>query len=145
MKKSERKKVKFNAILMEKSHIEVCGGELIERFLERNDGVLERYAVKRTIYKLHGLLFSLRAIEKQVELPVQVVVRSTIYKPTKYVEVDDVCECIILKKYYCPRCRHKLDILFDYTSDDEEFLFKHMQPKYCPYCGQKLWWRNKND
>lgn len=27
------------------------------------------------------------------------------------------------------------------ANDDYALLARTMQPKYCPYCGQKLWWK----
>lgn len=49
------------------------------------------------------------------------------------------CECVIFKKHCCPRCEKELRI-FD-ANDDCALLERTMQPKYCPYCGQKLWWK----
>lgn len=79
--------------------------------------------------------------EKQIKMPVRITVTScVVVKPRRYIPITR-CHCIISKKHCCPRCEKELRI-FD-ANDDYALLARTMQPKYCPYCGQKLWWNDE--
>lgn len=140
MKASERKKNKFKAIKESLEMIRLHKNKIRFSYSLRNEkGTLARYNFEKSIEKLHRGLFALRAMEKQIKMPVRITVtRCVVVKPGRYIPITR-CHCIISKKHCCPRCEKELRI-FD-ANDDCALLEITMQPKYCPYCGQKLWWR----
>lgn len=140
MKASERKKNKFKAIKESLEMIRLHKNQIRFFYPLRNEkGTLARYNFEKTIEKLHRDLFALRAMEKQIKMPVRITVTSCKVSKFRFSNLYTECECVIFKKQYCPRCEKEL-IIFD-ANDDCALLERTMQPKYCPYCGQKLWWR----
>ena len=83
-------------------------------------------------------LFAQQAMEKQIKMPVRITVTSCKVSRFRFSNLYTECECVIFKKQYCPRCEKELRI-FD-ANDEWALLARTMQPEYCPYCGQKLWW-----
>lgn len=140
MKASERKKNKFKAIKESLEMIRLHKNKIRFSYPLRNEkGTLARYNFEKTIEKLHRNLFSLRAMEKQIKMPVRITVtRCVVIKPCRHNPITK-CHCIIVKKQCCPKCEKELRI-FD-ANDEWALLARTMQSKYCPYCGQKLWWK----
>ena len=140
MKASERKQNKFKAIKKRKKIIKLDKNIIRLSYPKRHENdTLARYVFLETVEKLHRDLFALRAMEKQIKMPVRITVTScVVVKPRRYIPITR-CHCIIVKKHCCPRCEKELRI-FD-ANDDCALLARTMQPKYCPYCGQKLWWK----
>lgn len=140
MKASERKKNKFKAIQESLEMIRLHKNQIRFFYPLRNEkGTLARYNFEETVEKLHRGLFALRAMEKQIKMPVRITVTSCKVSKFRFSNLYTECECVIFKKHCCPRCEKELRI-FD-ANDDCALLERTMQPKYCPYCGQKLWWQ----
>ncbi len=136
MKASERKKNKFKAIKESLEMIRLHKNQIRFFYPLRNEkGTLARYNFEKTIEKLHRELFALRAVEKQIKMPVKVVVRHSQIakyhwedwenggKPTAFFDR--------YVSYYCPCCG---DLLAN------ELVDKTIGLNYCHRCGQKLWW-----
>lgn len=140
MKASERKKNKFKAIKELHKMIKLDKDKIRLFYPKRHENdTLARYVFLETVEKLHRDLFALRAMEKQIKMPVRITVTSCKVSKFRFSNLYTECECVIFKKQYCPRCEKELRI-FD-ANDDCALLERTMQPKYCPYCGQKLWWK----
>ena len=82
MKASERKQNKFKAIKKRKKIIKLDKNIIRLSYPKRHENnTLARYVFLETVEKLHRDLFALRAMEKQIKMPVKVVVVGTrIYK-----------------------------------------------------------------
>lgn len=93
---------------------------------------------RRAVTYLREKRYELEVFEKQIKMPVRITVtRCVVIKPRRNSPTTE-CRCIISKEHCCPRCERELRI-FD-ANDEWALLAGIMQPKYCPYCGQKLWW-----
>lgn len=133
MKASELKKNKFKAIKESLEMIKLHKNQIRFSYPLRNEkGTLARYNFEKTVEKLHRELFSLRAMEKQIKMPVKLVVRRS--RVAKYNWEDDGKPTVFFNRYisyYCSCCG---EFLIDEPYDDS------MNINYCPRCGQKLWW-----
>lgn len=84
----------------------------------------ERMLIKRWIPALRKNRFILQSIEKQMPMPVKLYVQPFLLK------ADGKAVCFLSKKCCCQNCGGR--------------VFKTLggkKIKYCPHCGQKLWWR----
>lgn len=132
MKKSERRKIKLKAILVEKYNISDAKECIKTSFPNRKRYNFIRFLLHRNISTIHELLFKLRAMEKQMPMPVKVVVEG-------YMPFLRVASC------YCQNCGEKITSdVHSYNNDIlsikhiKEYNQKHI--RYCKRCGQKLWW-----
>lgn len=139
MKASERKKNKFKAIKELHKMIKLDKDKIRLFYPKRHENdTLARYVFLETVEKLHRDLFALRAMEKQIKMPVKVVVVGTkIYKHKITLGYFMPAVFHIDRKYQCPMCeevvREELSCCID----------KGQKLNYCPHCGQKLWWNKK--
>lgn len=83
----------------------------------------ERLMIKAWIRFLRSNRFTLQAIEKQMPMPLKVYVQPFLLK------ADGKAVCFLSKKRCCQKCGGRV---FK-TLDGKKI-------KYCPHCGQKLWW-----
>lgn len=134
MKASERSRNKFKVIQYNLEMIRLYKNQIRFFYPLRNQkGALARWDLKRTIQKLHCALFVLYAMEKQIKMPVKLVVRHS--RVAKYNWEDDGKPTVFFNRYisyYCSCCG---EFLIDEPYDDS------MNINYCPCCGQNLWWR----
>lgn len=139
MKASERKKNKFKAIKERLEMIRLHKNQIRFFYPLRNEkGTLARYNFEKTIEKLHRDLFALRAMEKQIKMPVKVVVVGTkIYKHKITLGYFMPAVFCIDREYQCPMCGEVVREELSYCIDKGQKL------NYCPHCGQKLWWNKK--
>lgn len=139
MKASERKKNKFKAIKESLEMIRLHKNQIRFFYPLRNEkGTLARYNFEKTIEKLHRDLFALRAMEKQIKMPVKVVVVGTkIYKHKITLGYFMPAVFCIDREYQCPMCGEVVREELSYCIDKGQKL------NYCPHCGQKLWWNKK--
>ena len=137
MRASERSKNKFKAI--KESRWTLRFYEKRIRFyypLRNQERMLVRLGLKQTIEKFHRALFSLRAMEKQIKMPVKVVVvEAEMYKHRIILGCFMSAIFCINKEYQCPMCGEVVRKELSYCIDKGQKL------NYCPHCGQKLWWR----
>ena len=132
MKTSERKQNKFKAIKKRKKIIKLDKNIIRLSYPKRHENdTLARYVFLETVEKLHRDLFALRAMEKQIKIPVKVtVIRSEVVKNC---DEDGKQETIFSRfaAYYCQVCGEFLTT---------NLLGGPVRNNYCPRCGQKLWW-----
>lgn len=130
MKKSEKTKIKIKTIEILKSDLFRQRRILAKNLAAaRSNSKLKtgyRTAAKGDLYEIHSDLFTLRAVEKQMPMPMVVKVIYGIHKLS-----DGTVEQCVFKDKFCPCCGNRI-IGFGTP--------KHRVEKYCPYCGQKLWW-----
>lgn len=139
MKASERKRNKFKAIKKRKKIIKLDKNIIRLSYPKRHEkDTLARYVFLETVEKLHRELFALRAMEKQIKMPVKVVVVGTkIYKHKITLGYFMPAVFHIDREYQCPMCEEVVREELSYCIDKGQKL------NYCPYCGQKLWWNKK--
>lgn len=137
MKASERSKNKFKAIQDNLEMISFYKNQIRFFYPLRNQkGALARWDLKRAIKKLHRALFVLRAMEKQIKMPVKVVVvEAGMYKHGTIFGLFIPAVFVIKREYQCPRCGKVL------RKDPMSYVEKRQKPNYCHCCGQNLWWR----
>nr|DAK65137.1 MAG TPA: hypothetical protein [Caudoviricetes sp.] len=137
MKASERKRNKFKAIKKRKKTIKLDKNIIRLSYPKRHENdTLARYVFLETVEKLHRDLFALRAMEKQIKMPVKVVVVGTkIYKHKITLGFFMPAVFRIDKESQCPVCGEVVREELSYCIDQGKKL------NYCPRCGQKLWWK----
>ncbi len=133
MKASERKKNKFKAIKEHYKMIKLDKDKIRLFYPKRHErDTLARYVFLETVEKLHRDLFALRAMEKQIKMPVKLVVRRS--RVAKYNWEDDGKPTVFFNRYISYCCSRCGEFLIDEPYDES------MNINYCPRCGQKLWW-----
>ena len=123
MKKSERKRMKRIAIYKAKVEVKHAKIDVKEAFPTRhidNPDWLHAF-----VGRVHQALFTLRAMEKQMPMPVKT------HKGCAKCVCSGNGRAYLYNyhNYYCQNCNGL--ILHDMPD----------YPKYCPHCGQKLWWK----
>lgn len=133
MKASERKKNKFKAIKELHKIIKLDKDKIRLFYPKRHErDTLVRYVFLETVEKLHRDLFALRAMEKQIKMPVKLVVHRS--RVAKYNWEDDGKPTVFFNRYISYFCSCCGEFLIDEPYDEL------MNINYCPRCGQKLWW-----
>lgn len=139
MKKSERTKIKLETLRKLKSNLDFSKRLLKRNWRYRYSSKLfkedYRVAIKTDFANIHSNLFTLRVVEKQIPMPVKIQVEI----PTKVKCFYNSGKKILVFHYkaYCQKCNRtvnwgiKPSDLYGYAKETT---------KYCPYCGQKLWW-----
>lgn len=85
-----------------------------------------RTAAKEGVNAIHSDLFTLRAVEKQIPMPMVVKVIYGIHHLS-----DGTIKQYVFKDNFCPCCgNHIIGVGTP----------KHRVEQYCYQCGQKLWW-----
>lgn len=137
MKKNERRKVKLDELKATRHYAKVRLEYIKENFPRRHWlAAINRGRLRKEIKRLYATLFMLHAMEKQTPMPVKVVVDMKVYKSN--VALGTLLPAIlrITKSCQCQRCSNVVyqEVTIGYRMD------KGVRPKYCPTCGQKLWW-----
>lgn len=127
MKKSERTKIKFGAI-QELKTILNCNKMVLKlnwncRYSSALTKAGYRATIKTYLTNIYSCLFSLHAAEKQIPMPLR-----THAELLPFRNFNDSCCCLCVKSYFCQNCNKKI------------LKFEGYGIKYCPHCGQKLWW-----
>ena len=138
MKKSERTKIKLKTIEILKSRLFHSRRILAKNLVAaRSDSKLKdsyRTAAKGDLYEIHSDLFLLRAAEKQVPMPVKLEAKVSTF--CEYWYDNGVKHLNLMYNAYCQNCGNKVDLGYKMLDG----LERDKSVKYCPRCGQKLWW-----
>lgn len=122
MKKSERIKIKIGVIRKLKTNLtHIKEGLKMEWRYRHSDGYTE--AIKIDLAKISSTLFALRAAEKQIPMPLR-----THAELLPFRNFNNSRCYLCLKNYFCQNCNKKI------------LRFEGYGIKFCPHCGQKLWW-----
>lgn len=134
MKKSERKKVKLLILKLIYQNVKAAKEDLAVSWASKGVPGAEK-AISDDIKVLHGMLFVKRAVEKQMPMPVKMQIAFS--NRTRYFYKNGQRDLVVSYQAYCQSCNKLVDF-GNKPSEAYEFVRKYK--KYCPRCGQKLWW-----
>lgn len=142
MKKSERKKVKLRIVLMIETILSANKGNLKLNWIDaHNDNnfpairAAYREAAKENIRAIRSSLLALRAVEKQMPMPVKMQIAFS--NRARYFYKNGQRDLVVSYQAYCQSCNKLVDFG---NKPSEAYEFARKYKKYCPRCGQKLWW-----
>lgn len=133
MKKSERKKVKLLMLKYVSQNVNIAKNDLAADWPTKG-GTWSRNVIRNDIKLLHGALFIRRAVEKQMPMPVRIEAKVSAF--CKYWYDNGIKHLNLMYNAYCQNCGNKVDLGYKMLDD----LERDKNVKYCPRCGQKLWW-----
>lgn len=141
MKKNERTKMKLEKIDRIKRNLAFNKSVLKKNLTcARSDSKFKgvyRTAAKEGINAIHSDLFTLRAVEKQIPMPVKIQIPPREPERTRYAYKNGKKVLVIVYEAWCQNCNKLIDFG---NKPSEAYDFTIRYKGYCSRCGQKLWW-----